>query len=362
MTGTSTGRIAVLTVTKQGIGLGEKLLAARPEAELWLPDKYEGYSGPRYRYFDGRLGDLLPKIFHDYTGFVFVMATGIVVRLIADLIKDKRFDPAVVVMDIRGKFAISLVSGHLGGANELAREVAEIVGAIPVVTTGTDVNETIAPDMLAKEMGGEVDDFEAMKKVSAALVDGEKVGVVDLAGVRLKSLDGVLKGNVKVYPSLGELGAAGCRAAIVITDRILPPEERPETRYWVLLRPKSLVVGVGCNRNTGAEEIGQVIVAALSANGLSPKSVRNLASVDLKQDEPGLLACARAAGLSLEFFSRESLNAVEVPNPSAEVERFVGTKGVAEPAALLSARTTQLLVPKVKSGNVTVAVARVERS
>jgi cobalt-precorrin 5A hydrolase len=354
-------KLAVLTVTKQGIALGEKLLAARPEAEIWLPDKYEGYSGPRYRYFDGKLGDLLAKIFRDYTGFVFVMATGIVVRLIADLIKDKRFDPAVVVMDIRGKFAISLVSGHLGGANELAREVAEIVGAIPVVTTGTDVNETIAPDMLAKEMGGEVDDFEAMKKVSAALVDGEKVGVVDLVGVRLKSLEGELKGNVKVYPSLTELDSAGCRASIVITDRILPPEEHPKSRYWVLLRPKSLVVGVGCNRNTEAGEIGRVIAETFSANGLSPKSVRNLASVDLKRDEAGLLAYAEAAGLPLEFFSRETLNAVEVPNPSVRVERFVGTKGVAEPAALLSARAGALVVPKVKSGNVTVAVARVER-
>ncbi|MEK7879711.1 MAG: cobalt-precorrin 5A hydrolase [candidate division NC10 bacterium] len=352
-------KLAVLTVTKQGIGLGEKLLAARPEAELWVPDKYAGYSGPRYRYFDGKLGDLLAKIFHDYAGFVFIMATGIVVRLIADHIKDKRFDPAVVVMDIKGKFAISLCSGHLGGANELAREVAEIIGAIPVVTTGTDVNETIAPDMLAKEMGGEVDDFEAMKRVSAALVDGEKVGVVDLAGVRLKSLEGELKGNVKVFPTLGELNAAGCRAAIVITDRVLPVAEQPASRYWVILRPKSLVVGVGCNRNTEADEIRRVIADTLEAHGLSSKSVRNLASADLKQDEPGLLACANASGLTVEFFSRERLNAVEVPNPSEQVERFVGTKGVAEPAALLSAGAGSLLVPKVKSGNVTVAVARV---
>jgi cobalt-precorrin 5A hydrolase len=227
-----------------------------------------------------------------------------------------------------------------------------------VVTTGTDVNETIAPDMLAKEMGGEVDDFEAMKKVSAALVDGEKVGVLNLAGVRLKSLDIPLKGNVKVFSSLAELNAAGCRAAIVITDRILPPEERPTCRYWVLLRPKSLVVGLGCNRNTEDEEIRQAITDVLSAHGLSLKSVRNLASVDLKQDEPGLLAYAKASGLHLEFFSRESLNAVEVPNPSDQVLRFVGTKGVAEPAALLSARASSLAVPKVKSGNVTVAVAR----
>ncbi len=354
----ATEKLAVLTVTKQGIALGEKLLAARPEAELWLPTKYEGYSGPRYRYFDGSLGDLLAKIFPDYTGFVFIMATGIVVRLIADYIKDKRFDPAVVVMDIRGKFAISLVSGHLGGANELAREVAEIVGAVPVVTTGTDVNETIAPDMLAKEMRGEVDDFEAMKKVSAALVDGEKVGVLDLYGAKLKTLEGPLKANVKVYPSLAELNAAGCRASIIITDRILPPEERPTCRHWVILRPKSLVVGVGMNRGTTAEEIGQVIARTLSAHDLSLKSVRNLASADLKQDEEGLLAYARSIGVPVEFFPRDALNAVHAPNPSDEVMRHIGAKGVAEPAAMLSA-AGGLLVPKVKSGNVTVAVARV---
>ena len=352
------GRIAILTVTKQGIGLGEKLLAARPEAELWLPGKYEGHSGPRHHRFDEALGDLLRKIFPDYAGFVFIMAAGIAVRLIADHIRDKNVDPAVVVMDIRGKFAISLISGHMGGANELARDVAEIVGAVPVVTTGTDVNETIAPELLAKELGGEVDDFVAIKKVSAALVDGEKVGVVDLYGAGLKALEGPLQENVKVYPSLTEMNVAGCLAAIVITDRLLPVEEQPTSRHWVILRPKSLVVGVGMNRGTSAEEVRLAVEETLSANGLSPKSIRNLASADLKRDEEGLLAYARSSGVPIEFFSPEKLNAVRMPSPSETVMRHVGARGVAEPAAILSAKNNLLIVNKVKSGNVTVAVAR----
>jgi cobalt-precorrin 5A hydrolase len=351
------GRLAILTVTRKGIELGEKILAVRPDADLWFPARYEARSDPRCRRFDGALGDLVEKIFADYAGFIFVMAAGIVVRLIAGHIKDKRFDPAVVVMDIRGKFAISLVSGHLGGANELAREVAGVVGAVPVVTTGTDAVETIAPEMLAMEMGGEVDDFEAMKKVSAALVDGEKVGIVDLRGVRLKTLEGPLPENVKVYHSLAELRAAECCAAIVITDRLLRPEEESASRHRVILRPKSLVVGIGMNRGTSAEEVRLAVEETLSANGLSPKSIRNLASADLKRDEEGLLAYARSVGVPVEFFSSDALNAVQAPNPSEEVMRHVGVKGVAEPAAILSAGGP-LVVSKVKSGNVTVAVAR----
>ncbi len=355
-------RIAIITLTRQGIFLGKRLLQAIPSAHLYLPDKYGVIERERISSFDGNLRTLLQVIFHQYTGFVFVMATGIVVRIIADYIRDKKFDPAVVVMDITGKFAISLVSGHLGGANELARQVAEITGAIPVVTTGTDVNETIAPDLLAKEIGGEVDDFEAMKKVSAALVDGELVGVVNESGIKLKSLEGPLRENVIKLQCLSDLEGKSFKAAIVITHRLLDAKEIPAGVAWVAIRPKDLVVGIGCNRGTSAEEIEAVVKDVLERERLSLKSVRNLATVDLKGDEPGLCVFAQKAGLLLALFPREALNAVEdLPSPS-EASKYIGAKGVAEPAALLSARAKSLLVPKRKSGNVTVAVAKVPPS
>ncbi len=347
--------LAVITVTKQGIALGERILAAQPEAVLYVPAKYGLEPGVRLRVFPGQLAPLLAEIYGSYEGFVFLMATGIVVRMIAEYIKDKRYDPAVVVMDITGRFAISLVSGHLGGANALARRLAEVTGATPVITTGTDVNETIAPDVIAMEIGGEVDDFEAMKKVSAALVDGDATGVVDLTGVNAPSLGGSLKPNVKILPSLETLRASAVTAAIVITNRML--DVRDFGRPVVILRPKNLVAGVGCNRGTSAEEITGTIEAVLREHGLSIKSLKGLASVDAKRDEIGLVDAAKRLGLPLTFCDKATLNAVpDVPNPSEAPMKFVGVQGVAEPAALHVSRGS-LVVEKVKRGNVTVAVA-----
>ena len=347
--------LAVITVTKQGIALGERILAAEPEAVLYVPAKYGLEPSARMRVFSGQLAPLLAEIYGAYEGFVFLMATGIVVRMIVEYIKDKRYDPAVVVMDITGRFAISLVSGHLGGANALTRRLAEVTGATPVITTGTDVNETIAPDVIAMEIGAEVDDFEVMKKVSAALVDGDATGVVDLTGVNAPSLEGSLKPNVKILPSLETLRASAVTAAIVITNRLL--DVRDFGRPVVMLRPKNLVAGVGCNRGTSAEEITGAIEAVLREHGLSIKSLKGLASVDAKRDEIGLVDAAKRLGLPLTFCDKATLNAVpDVPNPSEAPMKFVGVQGVAEPAAL-HVSGGSLIVEKVKRGNVTIAVA-----
>ncbi len=347
--------LAVITVTRQGLALGEHILAAESDAVLYVPAKYGIEPDGRRRVFPGQLAPLLAEIYGSFDGFVFVMATGIVVRMIAEHIKDKRYDPAVVVMDITGRFAISLVSGHLGGANALTRRLAEITGATPVITTGTDVNETIAPDVIAMEIGGEVDDFEVMKKVSAALVDGDATGVVDLTGVDPPSLRGPLKGNVKVFPTLEALQASPVVAGIVITNRRL--NLAPAARPVVALRPKNLVIGVGCNRGTAADEIVEAVERVLRERGFALKSARALATVDAKSEEAGLVEAAARLGVPLAFCDKATLNAVpNVPNASEAPRKFVGVQGVAEPSAL-AVSGGRLVVEKVKSGNVTVAVA-----
>lgn len=351
--------LAVITVTKQGIALGERILTAEPEAVLYVPAKYGLEPSARIRVFPGQLGPLLAEIYGSYEGFVFLMATGIVVRMIADYIKDKRYDPAVVVMDITGRFAISLVSGHLGGANALTRRLAEATGATPVITTGTDVNETIAPDVIATEIGGEIDDFEVMKKVSAALVDGDATGVVDLTGVEAPSLMGPLKANVKLFPTVEALAESPVVAGIVITNRVL--DLTALRRATVILRPKNLVIGVGCNRGTGADEVVDAVRGVLREHGLSEKSVKTLATVDAKRDEAGLVEAAARLGVTLAFCDKATLNAVpDVPNASEAPMKFVGVQGVAEPSAL-AVSGGRLVVEKVKSGNVTVAVAECPR-
>ncbi|HET6370647.1 MAG TPA: cobalt-precorrin 5A hydrolase [Nitrospiria bacterium] len=352
-------KIAVVTVTRQGIALGRKIIQSYPDGRLYFSTKYGQPEGEREAGFDGNMKNLLAEIYPRYDGFVFIMALGIVVRSIVDYVKDKKYDPAVVVMDIKGKFAISVLSGHLGGANALTARIAEITGGIPVVTTGTDVNETIAPDLIAKEIGAEIEDFEKMKLVAAALVDGQRVGVLNLSGIPVKSLSGTLKQNVVLCETLADLNRASCKAAIVIDHRIYPSVavSVPETLF---LRPKALAVGVGCNSGTAAEEF-EAIFSLLEEEGLSPLSVKTLASIDLKKNEAGLLAFAQKHRLPIAFFTREEIDTVSAPNPSETVEKFIGVKGVAEPAAILVSGGGSLLVEKIKHGNFTMAVARVER-
>lgn len=360
--------LAVITVTRQGIALGQQILDREPDALLYAPEQYAHSTGigqglspsGRIRLFSGDLTRLLTEIYPQYHGLVFVMATGIVVRLIAEFIKDKRIDPAVVAMDIAGRFAISLLSGHLGGGNALAQRMAAITGATAVVTTGTDVIGTIAPDLIATEIGGEVDDFEAMKHVSAALVNGEPTGVLDLSGTDPLSLRGPLRPNVKRVDTLEALAASPASAAIIITNRLLDCEATLPEKAVVILRPKNLVVGLGCNRGTSADEITQAIKGALADHGLSIKSVECLATVKTKQDEAGLQEAAERLRLPLQFCTKEDLNRVaHVPNRSEASMQYIGVQGVAEPSALYIS-SGRLVVEKVKSGNVTVAVAEIQ--
>jgi cobalt-precorrin 5A hydrolase len=194
-----------------------------------------------------------------------------------------------------------------------------------------------------------------MTKVSAALVDGVATGVVDLTGIDAPSLAGALKANVKVFATLEALAESPVVAGIVITNRVL--DLTALRRPVVILRPKNLVVGVGCNRGTAAGEIVDAIRGALREHGLSEKSVKTLATVDAKRDEAGLVEAAARLGVPLAFCDRATLNAVpDVPNASEAPMKFVGVQGVAEPSAL-AVSGGRLLVEKAKSGNVTVAVA-----
>lgn len=354
-------RRAIITITKPGLALARKLKAPL-HADLYVSERYAGPDDPDIRSFDGVVKNLLPDLFTRYDGIVLIMALGIVVRTIAPLIQDKKYDPGIVVVDVSGKFAISLLSGHLGGANQLAREVADTIGAIPVITTGTDVTGTIAPDLMAKEIGADLVPFELLKRVSSAIVDGDKVLILNPERIPVPSLSGTLKPNILSHEQWPDpLPAA--RAAVLISTRIEP---RTDTLpVHVIIRPRTLTVGIGCNRGTSREEIRTLLRDTFARHGLSTDSILRFASIDLKSDEEGILETAKIMDRNLVTFTKEELSAVQVPNPSRMVESHVGTPGVAEPAALLALRRNppfsggeiRLLVPKTKSENATLSVA-----
>jgi cobalt-precorrin 5A hydrolase/precorrin-3B C17-methyltransferase len=288
------------------------------------------------------------------------MATGIAVRMIAPLVKDKQSDPGVIAIDDGGTFAISLLSGHIGGANELTRKAASLLGATPVITTASEIAETIPVDIFNRELGWEIEGHEYLTEISAVLVNGEPVGIYQDAGEQEWQTQD-LPENIRLFNDIETLHDAMPRAALIITDRILDETERsllPE--YTVIYRPGSLVVGIGCNRGTTCAEIEEAINTVFTEQKLSLRSMRNLATIDLKEEEKGLLEYSRKNNLRVDYFNNKALRAVEFPSPpSATVLKHTGTPAVCESAAILSSGGP-VIVPKSSYNRaITIAVARI---
>jgi cobalt-precorrin 5A hydrolase len=357
-TGMDTGpdKTAIWVVTPNGLAMAEKIMDAWPNTTLFYTRRLEGRVS-RGICVD-RLAQAVACEFSRFSGHLFIMSTGIVVRVIAPLIKNKTVDPAVVVMDDTGRFVISLVSGHIGGANALAQKVASVSGATPVITTATDVNDKPAIDVIATEKRLKIENPEAIKRVNMALLLDDPVRIHDPLGW-LKSggwPGGGLSGAASVETAtIDELFALSPDQAAVFVDDViadLPP-------HVLVLRPPSLVAGIGCNRHTPKGEIRDLLFGTLDRFGLAPDSLYAIATIDLKSDEVGLVALADDLNLSLTLFSRDQLNQVtDVPNPSAMVVKHLGVQSVCEASAILASRNGRLIVPKQNTRNVTVAIAR----
>lgn len=298
--------IGLISATAAGAAARDRLAGAWPD---------------RTRVYEGPVGDAVRSAFAECERLVCFLATGAVVRLIAPLLGGKADDPGVVCVDEGGRFAVSLVGGHAGGANELAREVGEVLGAEPVVTTATDAVGLPGLDTLGLPVEGDV------AGVSRALLDGEPV---------------VLRSDVAwPLPPL-PVTTEGGAYAVRVTDVLAEPAGRE-----VVLRPPSLVAGVGASKGAPVEEVLELVERCLRDAGLSAASLAELATVEAKADEPGIVGAARRLGVPLVTYSAEELAGVEVPNPSNAPLAAVGTPSVAEAAALV--RGGELLVPKRKS-------------
>ena len=347
-------KIAIIAITGNGARLGTELQKRLGNATLHVLPRYLPLAGAGALPLSVPLRDELPRLWRDADGLVLIMATGIVVRLVAPLLEGKDRDPAVVVIDDAGKFAISLLSGHLGGANELAGRCAFITGAREVITTATDANNLPSFDLLAKEQGWAIDDLSRVKVLNSLLLDGEAIAVVDGTGQVRPWFRG--RGRLSFHDTFVAGLRSGAKGVLFVTNSLIPPQLQMEN--LLVLRPKNLALGIGCNSGTGVEEIEALIHEQMRLLALAPQSVGCIASAEAKRGEPGLMACAERLRVPLRFFSSEELNRVETPSPpSAHALKAIGAAGVAEPAALLASRGGRLLLNKVKSGNVTLAIA-----
>jgi len=354
---------AVFAVTAGGARLASSISEGLGGADVYLPEKFLDEC-PGSSPFKVDIQGTVAWAFERYDSLVFVMAAGIVVRLIAPHIKEKLTDPAVVVVDEAGYNAISLLSGHVGGANELAERVSGIIGANPVITTASDVSGKLSVDMLAVKLGCEVEDYESAKRVTAAIVNGEKVALYASSGTeKLSELGGAMSDNISLLFTPDDIAMSDYSAAILITPHTYDSSELGDVEHVAYLRPKTLVVGIGCNRGTGPEEFARMLDDTLIKYGLSPLSISNIATVEDKRDEEGLLRFAEDRGLDIDFIDKQRLNETEPPSGrSKAAEEHLGVHGVCEPAALVSAARLghpRLAVPKQKSKDVTLAIAEV---
>jgi len=333
-------KTAIFYITENGLKLAERL---------------------KVLYLDARIlkfkSDILPEIWSECRNLVFVMATGIVVRSVAPFIKDKKTDPAVVVLDEKGKYAISLLSGHIGGANDVAREIADYLDGEAVITTASDANNMPSIDLWARDNDLTLEDWEIVPHIATRFLNNGALKIY-VQGTE----DGSQASAINLPDGFLQVSEPAS-ADLLITNkhRLMANNSQLTADVQLYLRPKNLVIGIGCNSATSEIEIENAVRKTLEEHNLSFPSIHSIATIDIKINESGLRSFAQRYDLGMNTFSPDELNTVQGIQKSEAVHKATGANAVAEPAAILASVADTLIVPKQKIGNVTVAVAELRK-
>ncbi len=349
---------AYFYLTPQGEKLAARLSAGHP-GDLYGKKQFK---------------DNLREAFSRYDNLVCIMATGIVVRILAPLIVHKTSDPAVVVLDQDGRHAISLLSGHLGGANDLAREMAWLSGGDPVITTATDVAGIISFDSFAKAHNMAIENIGQLKKISGALLEGRKVRVItdyqfeDFQGQPL--ILQPLSAGCQEKNSAGcqEKDSAGCQektdvCPIVVIDEgfRLPDDQGQPVLY---LRPRTICAGIGCKRNMDGAAIEAALLQTLKEEGLSPLSLRCISTIPLKANEAGIISTASHLNLPVTIIATEDIENLDISSLGIATSDFVaantGVLSVSTASSYLASGRGEILRDKAKYKGITVALSKAD--
>ena len=351
---------AIVAISRRGAALGARIRdALRNDAALYVERRFaDGANGAIA--FDLPVRPLVGQLFGECENLVLLMPVGAAVRLLAAHIGDKHTDAAVVCVDDGGQFAVSLLSGHVGGADALAGRVADAIGATAVITSASHVLGTLAVDLLGSEFGWHIEASSAVvTRASAAVVNGEPVGVYQDAGERdWWDADKPLPPNLNICETVE--GLAEYPNVLLISDRtdVSDKVEELESRTLVVYRPRSLVVGIGSRRGVGLDELEKLLHRTFAASDLSINAIKCIATAELKRDEAAIGLLAERLGAAVRYFGAAELNSMPGPSGASESQRLLRIVAVAEPAALL-ASGGGIIVPKVRSAAATLAVARI---
>ena len=365
---------AYFYLTDEGGKLAHKLAAAHP-GDIYNKENFK---------------ENLRAGFSKYNSLVCIMATGIVVRILASLIVHKTSDPAVVVLDQKGKHAISLLSGHLGGANDLAREMAAISGGEAVITTATDVAGELSFDTFAKKYDMAIENIGQLKHISGALLAGKKINVFTNKNVE------------KLYPELAEEQKRGMidifplsdffkiyktrniitttiessstnidnvefdTPAVVIDEGFSLNEHSAHTvshpAHILYLRPRTICAGIGCKRNMEQKPIEEALLQTLKEERIHPLSLKCIATIPLKSNEPGIIGTATNLNVPLEIIPTEEIEKLDITQLGIATSEFVasqtGVLSVSTACSYLASGKGEILRDKAKYKGITIALSK----
>lgn len=358
---------AIYVITKHGLEIAARLRQRLSDADLFVSTRLAGEAPAGSHLMTLPMGPTLEAAWPKYDCHIHIISVGAVVRMIKDLLVDKKTDPAVVCIDDAARFAVCLLSGHVGRGNEFTERAAEAAGAMPVITTASDSIGTLTVDILGRDLGWQLEDPERnVTRGCAEVVNGNKTCFVQETGEpHFWPLEKPLPPGVHYATDLDTIDPHEFAILLICTDRQI---ETSHPKHWqnsVIFRPKSLVLGLGCDRGTPLEVVERGIEKFLGDQNLSIHSVKGIASIDKKADEVALLALCEKHGWSFEVFAAEQLDVVPgVETPSETVKKYVGTRSVAEAACLLASGAPGLLMPKQsyrenEGRSMTCAIARI---
>jgi cobalt-precorrin 5A hydrolase len=356
--------IAINAITKRGVETGlkikEALDCAGITSTVYSPKKYTQHGVVA---LDKKLADFVKDIYDKVDGLVAVMATGIIIRAVAPRLESKLTDPAVIGVDVTGKFVISLLSGHYGGANELSRIIAKGIGGTAVITTASDVTGKQSVDELAKILHLTIQNPESLVLVNAAIVNGDRLVIVLIGDVQI-AINQIGGYELKEAADGGEALEIinNYDAGVIITK--VPLSIAKFVKPFTILRAKSIVVGLGARKDSSEDSIIEAVDVAIERVRIPLASVNRFATVDIKRSSVAMVKAVEHLGKPLEFLSVDALRSVnhkDLSPDSKMVQEKIGVGGVCERAALLVAgENSKLILKKTKLNGVTVAIAEGE--
>lgn len=327
----------IISFTKDGNILGEKI-------EGFLESKHIKSSE-----YKKDIKDYIKENWEKLNSIVFISSTGIAIRYIKDFIISKDIDPAVIVIDQKGKFVISLLSGHLGGANELCNFLSEKLNSTPVITTATDLQGIESVDVYSKKHNLEIENLKNIKDISKLMLENKKVGFyseISLPTIKYK--------NIVKINSLENL--ENLEGLIVVSNKIT---DKPKISN-ITLRPKNIVVGIGCRKNTPKENIVKAVNSELKRLNLSKLSIYKFATIDVKKDEIGIIETAKEFNRELKIFTTEEVSKVDhLFKKSQFVKDTIGVYSVSEPVCHLLGG--EILSGKEKYQGITISIGVIKK-